>query len=79
MGSWLPDYYFHNFWDVIYQKVSSDIFHKVQGHRFFFVCLFVQVSGLFLWSREKNSKCWAVFGNIIYYEPHDCGLMSTFG
>lgn len=25
MGSWLPEYYFHNFRDVIYQKVFNNI------------------------------------------------------
>lgn len=38
MGSWLPEYYFHNFWDVIYQKVFNDISSRgARSQDFFFI------------------------------------------
>lgn len=65
MGSWLPEYYFHNFWDVIYQKVFNDISSRGARSQIFFVCLFnyrVCSSGP---EKKFFSKCWAVLGNII--------------
>lgn len=44
MGSWLPEYYFHNVWDVIYQKVFNCISSRgPTGERtqdFFFLASF---------------------------------------